>query len=300
MHAAPIPLAWRGLHARAREAAAAALDAAHLSGSDSSLVYAHTVQCFTHTQAGEANLASAPERRPSRAAGGSARASSWRSRTSTSARRCWRPASPSARSSSSPRARARGAGEHYVGRCWWELWTARAHLRLGDAGAGARVARAGVGDRRGDGADRPARRRDARSRRSSANSGVRWRSRPPSCCSAAAAASRTPRALPHGRAARIQELQRARAAFVECGAPAPRRPGGERAAAARAAGGALRGAGAGTLSAREQEIAELVGSGRTNRQIAARAASLREHRREPPVARVRGSSESHRGPRWRP
>ena len=57
MHAAPIPLGWRGLHTRAREAAAAALDAAHLSGSDSSLVYAHTVQCFTHTQAGEANEA---------------------------------------------------------------------------------------------------------------------------------------------------------------------------------------------------------------------------------------------------
>ena len=227
---------------------------------------------------------SAPARPRWRAADGSARASSWRCRTSTSAPRCWRPASPSGRSPSSPRAAARGAGEHYVGRCWWELWTARAHLRLGDA-AQARewLDRASATAER-DGPDRPPRRRAARrgGARELRSAGARGRR----AAARRAAASRTPRAPAWPPAAVRPELQRARAAFLECGAPAPRRPGGERAAAARAAGRALRGASAGTLSAREQEIAELVGSGRTNRQIAARAASLREHGREPPLARV--------------
>ena len=46
---------------------------------------------------------------------------------------------------------ARGAGEHYVGRCWWELWTARAHHRLGDAGQAREWLERASGDRRRDG-----------------------------------------------------------------------------------------------------------------------------------------------------
>ena len=65
----------------------------------------------------------------------------------------------------------------------------------------------------------------------------------------------------------IGELQRARAAFLECGAP---RLADRAASELRRLGLRVPRAGArtGTLSAREQEIAELVGSGRTNRQIA--------------------------------
>jgi DNA-binding NarL/FixJ family response regulator len=66
----------------------------------------------------------------------------------------------------------------------------------------------------------------------------------------------------------IGELQRARAAFLECGAP---RLADRAASELRRLGLRVPRAGArtGTLSAREREIAELVGSGRTNRQIAA-------------------------------
>ncbi|HEX6024038.1 MAG TPA: AAA family ATPase, partial [Solirubrobacter sp.] len=133
MHAAPIPLGWRGLHARAREAAAAALDAAHLSGSDSSLVYAHTVQCFTHTQAGEATEAI----RAGEAAVEGARKLSpgiFVALPHVNLGAALLEAGEYERALAQlAEGEARGAAEHYVGRCWWELWTARAHLGRGDA-----------------------------------------------------------------------------------------------------------------------------------------------------------------------
>jgi DNA-binding NarL/FixJ family response regulator len=65
----------------------------------------------------------------------------------------------------------------------------------------------------------------------------------------------------------VEQLQLARAAFLECGAPrlADRAAGELRRLGVRVA---RAGASAGTLSARELQIAGLVGSGRTNRQIA--------------------------------
>ena len=267
MHAAPIPLGWRGLHTRAREAAAAALDAAHLSGSDSSLVYAHTVQCFTHAQAGEANLAI---RAGEAAVEGGRRLSPgiFVALPHVNLGAALLEAGEYERALAQlAEGGARGAGEHYVGRCWWELWTARAHHRLGDAGQAREWLRPRVGDRRGDGPDRPSRRRDdcvEAELGELRSAGARGRR-----AAARGRAHLGRRARPHGRRRHArEELQRARAAFLECGAP---RLADQAASELRRLGlrVARAGARAGTLSAREQEIAELVGSGRTNRQIAA-------------------------------
>jgi DNA-binding CsgD family transcriptional regulator len=263
MHAAPIPLAWRGLHTRAREAAAAALDAAHLSGSDSSLVYAHTVQCFTQTQAGEGTLA---VRAGEAAVEGGRRLSPGifvalpHVNLGAALLEAGEPQRALAQLAEGG---ARGAGEHYVGRCWWELWTARAHHRLGDAEqarewldrATATAEEMGLIGRRG-----AVMLLEAELAQSA-----------PKAIEAAELLQEGGRVSDAARARMaaggIQELQKARAAFLECGAPrlADRAASELRRLGLRVA---RSGASAGTLSAREQEIAELVGSGRTNRQIA--------------------------------
>ena len=280
MHAAPIPLAWRGLHARAREAAAAALDAAHLSGSDSSLVYAHTVQCFAHAQAGEANLAvragEAAVERGRRLSPGIFVALPHVNLGAA----LLEAGEPERALAQLAEGGDRGAGEHYVGRCWWELWTARAHHapRRGTSSAREWLERAsataedmGLIGRRG--AVLLARAELALAGRSARAA----RSRPPSCC-APAGASRTPPAP--ATVARAGRRVSASARSESCSGRGPRswsaarrdwptgRPASCGGSGCGSRVGARRRGDRHALSAREREIAELVGSGRTNREIA--------------------------------
>ena len=252
MHAAPIPLGWRGLHTRAREAAAAALDAAHLSGSDSSLVYAHTVQCFTHAQAGEANLAI---RAGEAAVEGGRRLS---------------PGIFVALPHVNLDAALLEAGAYERGARTARrggLCTARAHHHLGDAAAREWLQRAaataeemGLIGRRGAVMTLEAELANSAPMALEAAELLREGGRVSDAARARMAAGRMLGDIP--------ELQRARAAFLECGAP---RLADQAASELRRLGlrVARAGARAGTLSAREQEIAELVGIGRTNREIAA-------------------------------
>ena len=56
-HTLAVTLGWQGALDRAREAALETVDAAHLSGSEASIAYAYTTQCFVHARAGEAREA---------------------------------------------------------------------------------------------------------------------------------------------------------------------------------------------------------------------------------------------------
>jgi DNA-binding CsgD family transcriptional regulator len=162
---------------------------------------------------------------------------------------------------------ARGAAEHYVGRCWWELWTARAHLGLGDRAqarqwlgrAGATADDMGLIGRRGAVLALEAELAGAAPMAFEAAELLDEGGRASDAARARMAAGRM--------VGDIQALQRARAVFVECGAPrlADRAASELRRLGVRVA---RSGARAGRLSAREHEIAELVGSGQTNRQIA--------------------------------
>ena len=296
MHAAPIPLAWRGLHARAREAAAAALDAAHLSGSDSSLVYAHTVQCFTHTQAGEANLA---VRAGEAAVEGGRRLSPgiFVALPHVNLGAALLEAGESERALAQlAEGEARGAREHYVGRCWWELWTARAHLAPRRRRPGARVAGPGVGDRRGDGPDRPARRRDAR-RGGAGEVGVRCALEAAELLQQGGRVSDAARA--RMAAGGIPELQRARAAFVECGAP---RLADRAASELRRLGLRVARSGAQRRHAERARAGDRgAGRQRADEPPDRRASCISPRARSRTTSRASiGSSGSPRGPRWRP
>ena len=216
---------------------------------------------------------------------------SWRCRTRTSRAALLEAGEPERARAQLQEARARGALDHWVGRCWWEIWMCEAELALGRLDEAERWARAGRRPPRTRWACRAAargahapqraavllaqgRRTEAprpragarlveladggspRRRRPRARSwrGARWRGR-----------SRADGA--------VAELERARGALVEAGAPrladgAARelRKLGLRVARRGAQGDAVRGRR--SLSAREREIAELVATGRTNREIA--------------------------------
>jgi DNA-binding CsgD family transcriptional regulator/tetratricopeptide (TPR) repeat protein len=282
-HTLAVTLGWQGQLGRAREAAQATVDASHLSGNPSSVAYAYTTQCFVHTQAGEA--------REALAAG----------ELAVELGRALKPGlfvalphanmgaalllagEPERARAQLIEARARGALEHWVGRCWWEIWMSGAELALGNLeeaerlaaaaeqtaaemglpgrGGAALAARAAVTLAQGDPGTA------AESALVAAQ--ILERSGRPSDAARA-------RLLAGRATGSVAELERARAAFIEAGAPrlvdeAARelRRLGRRVARPGRRSTVGGGDGAGTLSGREREIAELVAAGRTNGEIAA-------------------------------
>jgi DNA-binding NarL/FixJ family response regulator len=282
-----VALGWHGPLGRAREAAQAAVDAAHLARNDTSIVYAYTTQCFVHAQSGEGRDA--------------VRAGEQAVESARSLRRGVFVALPHANLGAAllvagepERARVqlleaqnRGALVHWVGRCWWEIWMSEAELALGrvdeaerwaeqatrtademglDGRRGAaQLARAAVCAARGEHA---AAADEALAAAEVLAAGGRpahaGRARLVAACALAEAGDRE-------RA--VRELERARAELIE--AEAPRladevarelRKLGQR--VTRAGGRAGGSDGVAALSAREREIAELVATGRTNREIA--------------------------------
>jgi DNA-binding NarL/FixJ family response regulator len=185
-------------------------------------------------------------------------------------------------------AQARGALDHWVGRCWWELWMCEAELGLGNvdeaetwAEQAARTAEEmGLPGRRGAAMHAGAELRLARGNEAGAAEQALEAAELLAGCGRPSHAARArmvaARALAEaGEEERARaELERARAELIEAEAPrladeAARelRKLGVRVSRAGARGGGLDGVG--MLSGREREIAELVATGRTNRQIAA-------------------------------
>jgi DNA-binding CsgD family transcriptional regulator len=303
-HTLAVTLGWQGQAARAREAADATVDASHLSGNPTSLTYAYTARCFVHTQAGETREAvEAGERAVE---------------TGRALRRGLFSALPHANLGAAllehgqpERARAqlldaeaRGALEHWVGRCWWEIWMSGAELELGRLQEAERCARAalataeemGLDGRRGSALAALAAVELAAEERRTASDPRRAAGPPPEPGSAARTALEAAALLDGaGRrsdAARarilagralvaagqrdraVLELEHARAALTEAGAPrlADRAARELRRLGLRVARPSRRpGAGGaeGLLSDRERELARLVAAGLTNREIAA-------------------------------
>jgi DNA-binding NarL/FixJ family response regulator len=285
-HILALTLGWQGRFGRAREAAQETVEAAHLSGNDTSITYAYTTQCFVHNQAGEAHEA--------------VRAGEIAADLGRSLHRGLFVSLPHANlgaallAAGEPErahaqlleARSRGALDHYVGRCWWEIWMSGAELALGrldDAArwahaaeqtademglagrvGAARLAVAAVHLARGDHADAAAAAFEAAAL-------LEGGGRPSDAARARILAARALAAL--GKSDRaVGELERARATLQELGAPRladqaahELRKLGVRVARAGARGGPA--PGVGSLSARERQVAQLVAAGRTNREI---------------------------------
>jgi DNA-binding CsgD family transcriptional regulator len=283
-----VALGWHGPLGRAREAAQAAVEAAHLSGNPPSMVYAYTTQCFVLTQSGEAREA--------------VRAGEQAVESARSLRQGLFVALPHANLGAAlleagepERARvqlleaqARGAVVHW-GRCWWEAWMCEAELALGHlddaerwAEQATRTAEEEIGLAGHHGAAQLARARvrAARGEHAAAAEGALEAAgifasggRPAQAGRARIAAARV-LAEAGDRERAVAELERARAELIEAEAPrladeAARelRKLGQRVARAGARAGRSNGLAA--LSARELEIAELVATGLTNREIAA-------------------------------
>jgi DNA-binding CsgD family transcriptional regulator len=295
-HTLAVTLGWQGAAARAREAAEETVDASHLSGNPTSLTYAYTARCFVHAQAGESREA--------------VEAGELAVETGRALRRGLFAALPHANLGAAlledgqpERARAqlleaeaRGALDHWVGRCWWEIWMSGAELeldRLADAERWARAAMAtaeemGLDGRRGSALAALAAVELASENAAAAPGGAPSGAARTALDAAAlldgagrrADASRARILAARAFAARgdceraVRELEHARAALSEAGAPRLadhaarelRRLGVRVARPARrpSVGGA-----AALLSERERELARLVAAGLTNREIAA-------------------------------
>ena len=287
-HILAVTLGWQGALARAREASEETVDAAHLSGSDASIAYAYTTQCFVHARAGEAREAVRAGELAVEAARGLRQGLLVALPHANLAAALLEAGEPQRARAQLEAARQRGALHHWVGRCWWELWMCEAELALGrldqaedwagrataTAGemglpgrrAAARHARAAVCLARGDAAAAAGHALTAADELAAAGRRV----------DAERARILAGRAMAADgqRESAIDELERARGALVEADAPrladdAARelRKLGLRIARPGAQGNSD--SGIGSLSAREAEIAELVATGRTNREIAA-------------------------------
>ncbi len=287
-HILAVTLGWQGTLGRAREAAEEAVDAAHLSGSDASIAYAYTTRCFVHARAGEAREAVRAGELAVESARGLRRGLLVALPHANLAAALLEAGEPQRARAQLDEARDRGALDHWVGRCWWELWMCDAELALGrldqaedwarratataeEMGlpgrrAAARQARAAVRLARGDAGA-------AVGHALAAAEDLAAAGRRVDCERARILAGRA-MAADGRREHAIEELERARGALVEADAPrladgAARelRKLGLRIARPGAQGNAA--TGIRSLSAREAEIAELVATGRTNREIAA-------------------------------
>jgi ATP/maltotriose-dependent transcriptional regulator MalT len=285
-HILALTLGWQGRLARAREAAQETVDASHLSGNDTSIAYAYTTQCFVHNQAGEAHEA---VRAGELAAelGRSLHPGLFVSLPHQNLGAALLAAGEPERARAQLlEARSRGAREHWVGRCWWEIWMSGAELALGRLDDAERWAQAAerTADEMGlagrHGAARLAvaavllARGDDAGAATAAFEAVELLDgggRPSDAARARILAARALVALGKSDQA-VAELERARATLQELGAPRladhaahELRKLGVRVARPGARGGAA--AGVGSLSARERQVVELVAAGRTNREI---------------------------------
>jgi DNA-binding CsgD family transcriptional regulator len=287
-HTLAVTLGWQGRLGRAREAAQETVDASHLSGNPSSLVYAYTTQCFVQAQSGE--LRDAVE------------AGELAVELGRTLKRGLYVALPHANlgaallAAGEPgraraqllEARSRGALDHWVGRCWWEIWMSGAELALGNLGEAERWAAAAEstaeemgllgrhGSARAASAAVRLARGDAEAAARAAHEAAELLDRCGRPSDAAKARVLAGRALAAaGDADRaVAALERARAALLEAGAPrladeAARELRRLGLRVARPGGRAAASDGVGALSGREREVAELVAAGLTNGEIAA-------------------------------
>ena len=286
-HTLAVTLGWRGSLVRALEAADETVNASHLSGNATSLAYAYTTKCFVMHQAGEAAAA--------------VEAGEFAVETSRGLGKGLLVALPHAnlgaallRAGEPDRARAqlleaerRGALEHWVGRCWWEIWMCRAELALGNIDEAERMAAAaeltaaqmGLDGRRGSALAARAgvllARGDARAAADAALDAVALLERSGRGAAAAEVRIEAGRALAANgdHEAAIAALKEGRAALLEAGAPrlADAAALELRRLGQRVARSGTRGDADGTLAAlsgRERQVAGLVAEGRTNREIA--------------------------------
>jgi DNA-binding CsgD family transcriptional regulator len=279
-HTQAVTLGWQGRLARARDAAQATVEASHLSRNPSSLAYACTTQCFVHVQAGEA----------------------WEAveagQLAVELGRALKPGlyvalphanlaaalllagEPERARAQLLEARSRGALDHWVGHLWWEIWMSGAELALENldeaerwAAAAEKTAQAmGLPGRRGSALAARAAVELARGEAATAATTALEAAELLDDCGRPSDAARA-RMLAGRASGSVAQLERARAAFVEAGAPRladeaahELRKLGVR--VARAGAGATGGNGVGVLSEREREIAELVATGQTNGEIA--------------------------------
>lgn len=285
-HILALTLGWQGRFGRAREAAQETVEASHLSGNDTSITYAYTTQCFVHNQAGEAHEAvSAGE--VAAELGRSLHRGLFVSLPHANLGAALLAAGEPERAHAQLlEARSRGALDHYVGRCWWEIWMSGAELALGrldDAEGWARAAEQtademGLAGRHGAARSAVAAVRLARGDHAGAATAAHKSvalfdaaGRPSDAARARILGARTLVALGESDRA-VAELEEARATLQELGAPRladqaahELRKLGVRVARAGTRGGPA--AGIGALSVRERQVADLVAAGRTNREI---------------------------------
>lgn len=286
-HTLAVTLGWQGTFGRAREAADTTVETALLSGNDASIAYAYTTQCLVHTQAGEAvEAVRAGERAVM--AGLALRQGLFVALPHANLGAALIEAGEPARARDQlMEARARGALDHPVGRCWWQLWMCHAELALGELEEARRWSHdasqtaedMGLDGRRGEalvaraavalagGAPAQA------ARHALAAARVLSIARRPAAAGRAQILAGRAMAAYGARDEAIDQLCLARAALVATGAPrlADRAAQELRKLGQRVPRSGRRGdgtVGVATLSNREREVAGLVATGCTNREIA--------------------------------
>jgi ATP/maltotriose-dependent transcriptional regulator MalT len=281
-----VALGWHGPLGRAREAAQTAVEAAHLSGNAPSIVYAYTTQCFVLTQSGEGREAVLAGEQAVESARSLRRGVFVSLPHANLGAALLEAGEPERARVQLLEAQTRGAVVHW-GRCWWEIWMCEAELALGHLDDAERWAEqatrtaeeTGLAGHHGAAQLARARARAARGEHTAAAddaleavailaSGGR-----PAQAGRARIVAASALAEAGDRERAVAELERARAELTEAEAPrlADEAARELRKLGLRVARPGARGAradGVGRLSAREREVADLVATGRTNREIA--------------------------------